>query len=228
MQDMIRLDKLKKLIFWDFDRADKIIQNLQDKRAGKTPKYDVRTRRNDRSPAIIDDPLVPLSYSGIINPTREITYIDNPVTTRHHTALFVETFDNRYFNACISKQETNEKSVSTQDISQRRSKTIEIPSEKSARVSQHDSIFKPQSLIKTSNCSYKTAATISLQNRSARLNHSKQMITNPFSSIESKEGYRTVAYSQGSVDSKNTKSFTLQKLIDIRKRNSPLITPFTT
>ena len=54
------------------------------------------------------------------------------------------------------------------------------------------------------------------------------MITNPFSSIESKEGYRTVAYSQGSVDSKNTKSFTLQKLIDIRKRNSPLITPFTT
>ena len=25
MKDMIRLDKLKKLIFWDFDRADKII-----------------------------------------------------------------------------------------------------------------------------------------------------------------------------------------------------------
>ena len=28
MEDMIRLEKLKKMVFWDYDRADKIIQNL--------------------------------------------------------------------------------------------------------------------------------------------------------------------------------------------------------
>ena len=58
---------------------------------------------------------------------------------------------------------------------------------------------------------------------------SKTFNTNAFSSIESKDTCnRTVANSTGSFESKHALSTNLQKMREIRKRNSPLVTPLTT
>lgn len=46
MQDMIRLEKLKKLIFWDYNRVEKVLQNMQDKRLGRTPRHDIKIHRS--------------------------------------------------------------------------------------------------------------------------------------------------------------------------------------
>lgn len=68
MKDMIQLEKLKNFVFWDYERANKIIDNLKDKRMGKKPRHDIRIKKTDKNSVIADDSLVPLSYSAIANP----------------------------------------------------------------------------------------------------------------------------------------------------------------
>ena len=77
MKDMIKLEKLKKIIFWDYDKAEKIIENLKDKQNGKFPRHDIKTKKLDKNLARADDSLMPLSYSGITDPQREITYVND-------------------------------------------------------------------------------------------------------------------------------------------------------
>ena len=48
LNDMIKLEKLKKLVFWDYDRADKILENLQDTRLGKKPRHEIKINKMDK------------------------------------------------------------------------------------------------------------------------------------------------------------------------------------
>ena len=62
---MVRLEKTKRDVFMDYDRADKLIQNFKDKRAGLKPRHDLQ---KPSKKLVVDDPFVPLSYSGIVDP----------------------------------------------------------------------------------------------------------------------------------------------------------------
>jgi hypothetical protein len=98
LEDMIRLEKLKKEIFTDYGRVEKYIENLHDKMNDQKPRNDLRIKIN-RSMYVADDPLKPMSYTGITNPSKEVTFISKPLTKSKARVLFVESFENPYFEA---------------------------------------------------------------------------------------------------------------------------------
>lgn len=98
LEDMIRLEKLKKEIFIDYGRVEKYIENLHDKMNDQKPRNDLRIKIN-RSMYVADDPLKPMSYTGITNPSKEVTFISKPLTKSKARVLFVESFENPYFEA---------------------------------------------------------------------------------------------------------------------------------
>ena len=88
LNDMIKLEKLKKLVFWDYERVEKIIENLHDQRMGRKPRNDIKVKKLDKNNLRADDKLKPLSYSGIVNNKRRIRYVDDPIRNREALQLF--------------------------------------------------------------------------------------------------------------------------------------------
>jgi hypothetical protein len=86
--DMIKLEKLKKLVFWDYNRAEKIIENLRDERVGRKPRNDIKIKKLDKLEVRADDKCNPLSYSGIVKNKRRIRYVDDPIRNREALQLF--------------------------------------------------------------------------------------------------------------------------------------------
>lgn len=83
----------------DYDRAEKILDNIKDKEHKRAPRHDLRIRQTvDTKSYIADDPLIPLSFSGVANPIKEITFFDDPIAVRKGHS-YVETFDNKFFDA---------------------------------------------------------------------------------------------------------------------------------
>ena len=83
----------------DYDRAEKILENIKDKEQKLPPRHDLRIRQTGETKSYIaDDPLIPLSFSGVVNPIKEITFVDDPISMRKGLS-YVETFDNKFFDA---------------------------------------------------------------------------------------------------------------------------------
>ena len=98
LEDMIRLQKVKNDLLIDPVRFRKYSENLKDKVHNRKPRHDMRIRTH-RQLYVADDPYKPLSFSGITNPVKEITYFDKPASKKKAKMLFVENFENPYYEA---------------------------------------------------------------------------------------------------------------------------------
>jgi hypothetical protein len=103
LEDMLKLENLKNGLLVDKERVNKHLENLQDKMNDRKPRHDLRVKVN-RHLYVADDPLKPLSYTGITDPVKDITFFNKPATKRKAKVLFVESFENPYFEAQIRKK----------------------------------------------------------------------------------------------------------------------------